>query len=121
MKLKKSSIPKVLFSYNFSNNTDHRTATLDTHHGLGPIATANGEFTSASFKRQKILRDKRQAWKDVKRWYQNYPIHHFKCCLVNESILKSSCIGIHKHLIQCPRNDTYQQKTKFPSKKQLDF
>ena len=108
MKLKKSSTPKVLFSYNVSDNANHRIATLDTHHGLGSIATANGEFTSASFKRQKIIRDKRQARKDVKRWYQNYSIHNFKCCLVNESILKISCTGIHKHLIQCPRNDTYQ-------------
>ena len=36
------------------------------HQGLGFIATAYWEFSSASFKRQKIPRDKRQVWKDVK-------------------------------------------------------
>ena len=34
--------------------------------GLGSIAIANGEFTSASFRRQKITRNKREASKDVK-------------------------------------------------------
>ena len=52
-----------------SDTTDNDIATLDdkdTHHRFGSIAIANEEFTSASFNRQKIRRDKRQAWEDVK-------------------------------------------------------
>ena len=44
-------------------------ATLDgksTHHGLGSIAIANGNFTAETFERQKIPRNKREAWKDIK-------------------------------------------------------
>ena len=52
-----------------SDNKDHDMATLDgkdTHHGLGSIAIANVEVTSASFRRQKNPQDKREAWNDVK-------------------------------------------------------
>ena len=52
-----------------SDNTNHDIPSLDgkdTHHGLGSIAIANGEFTSALFRRQKIPRDKRETWKDIK-------------------------------------------------------
>ena len=63
-------LPRRYFFLQYvADNTDHDIATLDgkdTHHGRGSIAIANGEFTSGSFKRQKIPRDKRQAWKDVK-------------------------------------------------------
>lgn len=52
-----------------SDNTDHDMATLDgkhTHHGLGSIAIANGDFTTETFERQRIPREKREAWKNIK-------------------------------------------------------
>ena len=51
-----------------SDNTDHDMATLDgknTHHGLGSIAIANGNFSNALDVRKKIPRDKKQPWSTV--------------------------------------------------------
>lgn len=51
-----------------SDNTDHDMATLDgknTHHGLGSIAIANGDFSTETFERQRIPREKREAWNNI--------------------------------------------------------
>lgn len=51
-----------------SDNSDHDMATLDgknTHHGLGSIAIANGNFADLSSVRKKIPRDKKEPWSAI--------------------------------------------------------
>ena len=51
-----------------SDNTDHDLATLhgkNTHHGLGSIAIANGNFSNVLVYRQRIPRDKKEPWSQV--------------------------------------------------------
>ena len=51
-----------------SDNSDHDLATLDgkqTHHGLGSLAIANGNFTNNSLPADRIPRDKREKWSEV--------------------------------------------------------
>ena len=47
------------------DNTDHDMATTDgknTHHALGSIAFATGSFADLSVTRQRVPRDKKEAW-----------------------------------------------------------
>jgi len=51
-----------------SDNTDHDLATLDgkhTHHGLGSLAIANGNFSSLTLPSQRIPREKKENWSDI--------------------------------------------------------
>ena len=51
-----------------SDNSDVQMSTLDgknTHHGLGSLAIANGNFTDGNLPSHRIPRDKRQKWSDV--------------------------------------------------------
>ena len=51
-----------------SDNTDHDLATIDgknTYHGLGSINIANGSFADISVSRQRVPRDKKEAWCQV--------------------------------------------------------
>ena len=51
-----------------SDNSDHDLATLDgkgTHHGLGSLAIANGNFTDNNLPTNRIPRDKREKWSDI--------------------------------------------------------
>ena len=50
------------------DNTDHDIATIDgknTHHGLGSIAIANGNFSDKAMKRAVMPREKKVDWTDV--------------------------------------------------------
>ena len=62
-----------------SDNSDHDLATLDgknTHHGLGSIAIANGNFSNVQRCYSKVPRDKRLNWKDV-NFNTGIPIHQY--------------------------------------------
>ena len=51
-----------------SDNSDVDLATLDgkhTHHGLGSLAIANGNFTDKKLPTNRIPRDKREKWSDI--------------------------------------------------------
>ena len=51
-----------------SDNSDQQMATLDgkkTHHGLGSLAIANGNFTDYNLPSHRIPRDKKERWSDV--------------------------------------------------------
>ena len=51
-----------------ADNTDHDLATIDgkkTHHGLGSIAIANGNFSGAQIQRNRIPREKKENWCQV--------------------------------------------------------
>ena len=51
-----------------ADNTDHDLATLNgknTHHGIGSIAIANGNFSNVPVYRQRIPRDKKEPWSQV--------------------------------------------------------
>ena len=51
-----------------ADNTDHDLATIDgkkTHHGLGSIAMANGNFLGVQIERNKIPREKKDNWCQV--------------------------------------------------------
>ena len=52
-----------------ADNTDHDMATLDgkkTHHGLGSIAIVKCGHISTTCPSQKIARDKKENWSDIK-------------------------------------------------------
>ena len=58
------------------DNTDHNLATLDgknTHHGLGSIAIANGQFSHRKFGRTAVPRDKKENWSEI-QFNQGIPI-----------------------------------------------
>lgn len=51
-----------------SDNSDVDLATLDgkhTHHGLGSLAIANGNFTNEKLPTNRIPRDKKVKWSDI--------------------------------------------------------
>ena len=51
-----------------SDNSDQQLATLDgkkTHHGLGSLAIANGNFTTENLPSHRIPRDKKEKWSNV--------------------------------------------------------
>lgn len=51
-----------------ADNTDHDICTIDgknTHHGLGSIAIANGNFTMQQVGRNRIPREKKDKWSEV--------------------------------------------------------
>ena len=51
-----------------SDNTDHDLATLDgkqTHHALGTLAIANGNFSGTILPIQKIPREKKENWSTI--------------------------------------------------------
>lgn len=50
------------------DNTDHDLATIDgknTHHGLGSISIANGNFSNENYMRCTLPRDKKQKWSSI--------------------------------------------------------
>ncbi|XP_057301367.1 uncharacterized protein LOC130635869 [Hydractinia symbiolongicarpus] len=51
-----------------SDNTDHDLATLDgkqTHHGLGSLAVANGNFGAQRLPTRRIPREKKENWSNI--------------------------------------------------------
>ncbi|XP_066929545.1 uncharacterized protein [Clytia hemisphaerica] len=62
-----------------SDNSDVDLATLDgkhTHHGLGSLAIANGNFTDKKLPTNRIPRDKRKKWSDIED-QQGIVIHEY--------------------------------------------
>ena len=50
------------------DNTNHDKSTTDgknTHHGLGSISIANGNFGQISLKRKALPRDKKENWSSI--------------------------------------------------------
>lgn len=105
-----------------SDNSDHDLATLDgknTHHGLGSIAIANGNFSNVQRCYSKVPRDKKLNWKDV-NFNTGIPIHQYIEPDM-PALLKTTLLPIPEELLKKHRfvdilwNMSYHFKNPCPS------
>ena len=64
-----------------ADNTDHDMAMIDgkkTHHGLGSITIANGNFSGAQIESNKIPREKKENWCQVESHVGIKIVQYFK-------------------------------------------